>query len=143
MQPVNLRESVIQAELLRMLNDLYRARASRLAAVDGHIPEVIWWIIFLGGLIVTTFTYLFGFNDFRMHVVMTAALALSLSLVVVLIVALDWPFRGEVSVSPDAFIKAEQSWANLTFETTESASQSTQEKSHSGPQIASVPEQRF
>jgi hypothetical protein len=37
-----------------------------------------------------------------MHLAMSGAVAASLSLVVVLIVALDRPFRGEVSVSPDA-----------------------------------------
>ena len=49
MRPADLGEAVIQAELLRTLNDLYRARASRLSAVEGHIPEVIWWIISIGG----------------------------------------------------------------------------------------------
>jgi hypothetical protein len=94
-RPANQGEAVIQAELLRALNNLYIARSSRLAAVQGHIPGVIWSIIFIGGLITTAFTYLFGFHDFRMHVVMTAAVAFSLALVVVLIIALDWPFpRG-------------------------------------------------
>lgn len=61
------------------------------------------------------FTYLFGFHDFRMHLAMAAAVAISLALVVVLIVALDWPLRGAVSISPDAFIKTRQSWADLSF----------------------------
>jgi phosphate transport system substrate-binding protein len=112
-QPVNSGEAVIQGELLRALNNLYIARSSRLAAVQGHIPGVIWSIIFIGGLITTAFTYLFGFHDFRMHMVMTAAVAFSLALVVVLIIALDWPFRGDVSVSPNAYINAELSWADL------------------------------
>jgi hypothetical protein len=116
MQPRNLGEAVIEAELLRTLNDLYRARESRLSAVEGHIPVVIWWIIFLGGAIVTGYTYLFGFHDLRMHLVMTAAVAASLTLVIVLIIALDWPLRGEVSISADAFIKAQHSWASLGFE---------------------------
>jgi hypothetical protein len=116
MQPRNLGEAVIEAELLKTLNELYRARESRLSAVQGHIPVVIWWIILLGGAIVTCYTYLFGFHDLRMHLVMTAAVAASLALVVVLIIALDWPFRGEVSISPDAFIKAQHSWATLPFE---------------------------
>lgn len=110
MQPKTLGESVLQAELLKTLNDLYRARESRLSAAEGHIPGVIWWIIFLGGAIVTAFTYLFGFHDLRMHMVMTAAVAISLLLVVVLIIALDWPFRGEVSIAPDAFLKVQRSW---------------------------------
>jgi len=115
MQPQTMGEEVIQAELLRTLNELYSARASRLSAVEGHIPDIVWWIIFIGGALTTGFTYLFGFHDFRMHMVMTMAVAASLALVVVLIVALDWPFRGEVSISPDAFVKTERSWGDLPF----------------------------
>jgi hypothetical protein len=115
MRPADLGEAVIQAELLRTLNDLYRARASRLSAVEGHIPEVIWWIISIGGALTVGYTYLFGFHDFRMHMVLTGAVATSLALVVVLIVALDWPFRGQVSITPNAFINVEKSWTDLSF----------------------------
>jgi hypothetical protein len=94
---------------------LYGARGSRLAAVQGHIPGVIWWVIFLGGAITTGYTYLFGFDDLRMHLITTAAVSTSMALVVVLILALDWPFRGAVSVTPDALIKTEQSWNDLSF----------------------------
>jgi hypothetical protein len=116
MRPQNTGESVIEAELLRTLNELYSARASRLSAVEGHIPDVVWWIILLGGMITTGYTYLFGFHDFRMHLVMTAAVSATLALVVVLIMALDWPFRGEVSISSDAFTKVEASWSDLQLD---------------------------
>jgi hypothetical protein len=114
-QPTTMGEEVIQAELLKVLNELYSARASRLSAVEGHIPDVVWWIILFGGAITVGFTYLFGFHDFRMHVVMTMAVAASLALVVVLIMALDWPFRGEVSIKPDAYVKTQKSWVDLPF----------------------------
>ena len=107
-------QQVIQAELLKALNQLHSARASRLSALQGHIPDVVWWIILLGGLITVGFTYLFGLHDFRMHVVMTMIVAASLALVVVQIVAMDWPFRGAVSVSPDAYIKTQKSWGNCS-----------------------------
>jgi hypothetical protein len=117
MNPATPGEAVIEAELLKTLNMLYSARSSRLSAVQGHIPEVIWWVIFFGGAITTGYTYLFGFHNFRMHVVTTMAVSTSLSLVVVLIIALDWPFRGKVSVEPDAFVKTERSWSDLSFTT--------------------------
>ena len=109
-------EAVIEAELLKTWNELYRARSSRLSAVEGHIPTLIWWIIFLGAAITTGFTYLFGFQHFGMHVAMTAIVAAMLALVVVLIVALDWPFRGEISITPNAFIMTQRSWSDLSFE---------------------------
>lgn len=117
MRPANQGEEVIEAELLKTLNMLYSARSSRLSAVQGHIPEVIWWVIFIGGAITTGYTFLFGFHNFRMHVVTTTAVSTSLALVIVLIIALDWPFRGKVSVTPEAFVKTEQSWNDLSFAT--------------------------
>lgn len=114
MQPASRGEEVIQAELLRTLNLLYGARTSRLSGVQGHIPGVIWWVIFLGGMITTGYTYLFGFDDLRMHLITTAAISTSMALVVVLIIALDWPFRGVVSVTPDALINTELSWSDLS-----------------------------
>jgi len=117
MHPANSGEAVLEAELLRTLNMLYTARSSRLSAVQGHIPIVIWWIIFIGGAMTVGYTYLFGFHDFRMHMVTTMGVSTLLALVIVLIIALDWPFRGYVSVTPDAFVKTEQSWKDLSFAT--------------------------
>ena len=113
LHPQNMGEQVVEAELLKVLNELYAARADRLSAVEGHIPDAVWWVILLGGMLTTGYMYLFGFHDFRMHLVMTAAVSATLALVVVLIVAMDWPFRGEVSISSDAFVKVQQSWAEL------------------------------
>lgn len=107
-QPATAGEQVVEAEFLRTLNELYKAREARLTAAGGHIPVVIWWIIFLSGALTTGFTYLFGFENFRMHLAMTGSVAASLALVVVLIVALDWPFRGDWSVGPEAFVNVEQ-----------------------------------
>ena len=132
MRPHNAGEAVIQAELLRTLNMLYSARSSRLSAVQGHIPEVIWWIIFLGGAITTGYTYLFGFDDLRMHLITTAAVSTSMALVVVLIVALDWPFRGAVSVTSDGLLKTEQSWKDLYFSSSGSQSSRVELAPNSG-----------
>ena len=109
-QPATAGQQVVEAEFMRTLNELYKAREARLTAAGGHIPIVIWWIIFLSGALTSGFTYLFGFENFRMHLAMTGAVAASLALVVVLIVALDWPFRGDLSVGPEAFVSVEQTW---------------------------------
>ena len=114
--PQNSGEAVIEAELLRTWNDLYNARSARLSAVQGHIPGVIWCIIFFGAAITTGYTYLFGFENFGMHIAMTATVAATLALVIVLIIALDWPFRGEISVSPDPFIMTQHSWADAPID---------------------------
>ena len=51
-----------------------------------------------------------------MHLVMTGIVAATLALVIVMIIALDWPFRGEISVSPDPFIMTQQSWTEAPIQ---------------------------
>jgi hypothetical protein len=111
--PQSLGESVIEAELLTSWNKLYLARSSRLSAVESHVPAVIWWIIFFGAVITTGYTYFFGSENLPMHMAMTATVAATLALVVVLILALDWPFRGDISVTPDPFIMTRDSWSEM------------------------------
>jgi hypothetical protein len=109
-------EAVIEAEMLKTWNELYNARSARLSAVQGHIPGVIWAIVFFGAAITTGYTYFFGYENFAMHLAMTATLAATLGLIIVMIIALDWPFRGEISVSPEPFIMTQQSWAEAPIE---------------------------
>jgi hypothetical protein len=45
-----------------------------------------------------------------MHLAITGIVAATLALLITMIIALDWPFRGEISVSPDPFIITQHSW---------------------------------
>jgi hypothetical protein len=101
--PQNRMDQVIVAEILKTLNALYDARRTRILAADNAIPEVVWWIAALGTAVTIAFTYLFGAHNFGVHLTATALVAASMSLVIVLIVSLDRPFRGELSVSVEAY----------------------------------------
>jgi hypothetical protein len=106
--PANLGQSVVQAEILRTLNELYSARRGRLLAASEGVPAIVWWIMGLGGALTVVFSFFFGVPSFRMHLAMTGMLAASLALVFVLIIELDWPFRGTLSVSPGAFVAVKE-----------------------------------
>lgn len=95
--------AAIHSEILHTANDLYRARRDRLVAAASRIPNVMWVITLLGGALTVGFSFLFGVPKFRIHLLMTGLLAASLALVIVLIVAFDCPFRGDLSVSADAY----------------------------------------
>jgi hypothetical protein len=115
-RPANAGEAVIQGQLLRSLNSLYDARRGRLLAAGEHVPAVVWWIIALGAMLTVSFTYLFGLPNIKMHAVITGMLAASLAIVVVLIVAFDYPFRGSLSVSDEAFRAVKQNMETLVFQ---------------------------
>ncbi len=108
-QPVTPAEQVTYAEMMRTLNELYAARRDRLAAARQGIPGVIWWIIGLGCVNTVVFSFFFGMPSRRMHYAMTGMLAGSMALVIVLIIALDWPFRGDLSASVEPFLAVRDS----------------------------------
>lgn len=54
-------------------------------------------------MIVVGFTYLFDLRSTAAHMLMVAALALTIGLVLFTIGALDYPFSGDIRVGPDAF----------------------------------------
>jgi protein-S-isoprenylcysteine O-methyltransferase Ste14 len=86
------------------MNDLIKARRSRILAAGEHLPYVVWQILILAGMVAVGYSYLFGANSFPIHLAATGLISATIALVFVLIIALDYPFRGEVSVGDDAFV---------------------------------------
>ena len=74
-----------------------------LIAAEDHIASSVWWVVLLGSGLTIGLTFLFGMESYKMHALLTSVGAASLALVVVLIAAFDYPFRGEVQISPHAF----------------------------------------
>jgi hypothetical protein len=107
----------IFSETLYRLNSLYDARRNRILASQDHINPMVWSVVILGAAITIAFTYLYGMESFVMHLFMTGASAASLALVIVLILAFDYPFRGEVQIAPDGFenVRHNMKLAGVTF----------------------------
>jgi hypothetical protein len=70
------------------------------------LPAILWAVLLVGGVITVGFTYLFGLRSTVVHVLMVAALALIIGLVLFTVAALDYPFRGDVRIGPEAFEQA-------------------------------------
>ena len=91
---------------LQRIHELTDARQERLLHADAGLPSILWAVLLIGGVIVVGFTYLFGLHSTFVHTLMVAALALTIALVLFTVGALDYPFRGDVRVGPDAFVSA-------------------------------------
>lgn len=103
-EPLTMGQNVNKGEMLHTVNELIKARRSRILAAGEHLPLVVWQILLLAGAVAVGYTYLFGAHSFGIHVAITGLISATIALVFVLIIALDYPFRGEVSVGDEAFV---------------------------------------
>jgi hypothetical protein len=102
-QPKTTGDGIVMQEMLRSLNELYNSRRSRLDAAAGHIPDAVWWVVVFLGALTIGFMALLGMRSGWMHFALAAGLTTAMIVVVALIVQLDYPFRGEISISADPF----------------------------------------
>jgi hypothetical protein len=96
-------EQVLYAQMLDRVHELGDARRDRLLEAREGLPAILWVVLVVGAVVVVGFTYLFGLENTTTHTLMVAALALVISLVLFTVGALNYPFKGDIRVQPDAF----------------------------------------
>ena len=96
-------EKTVTSEVLERLNTFQILRRNRIQLGVSGVEPVLWLVVLFGGVMNLGLTYLFWMEDYRLQQVLTGGLGLTIGLVIFVIVALDHPLWGEVSVSPAAF----------------------------------------
>ena len=103
-EPSNQREEIIYEDALRQgvhRNELSRARLSN---VTTGLPTVLWWVVAVGAAINIVLIWMQDM-EVHVHMILGAVLASILGLVIFLIAELDNPFRGDISIGPDAIAR--------------------------------------
>jgi hypothetical protein len=104
--PAKPGQAVLMQQMLRDLDALYIARSSRLDAARGHIPSLVWAVIIILGFATIGYAMFVDAHGLASHMLMLAGLTAAITLVIALIVELDFPFRGVISVDPQAYTRA-------------------------------------
>ncbi len=71
--------------------------------MQGSAGGIVWAIILLGTALTVALTDFFGTENMRAHLLLTAITGTSIGLVLCMIVVLDFPFQGAVSIEPKPF----------------------------------------
>ena len=100
--PADLGEATLFAEAISQANELVELRSQRLANVNGGIPDILWWVVLLGAGVNTLLLWMVN-TERHVHVVLTALLSAFTGLVIFLIAAMDYPYRGQVSIGSEPF----------------------------------------
>src|SRR5829696_3697898 len=96
-------EQVLYERGLMDLHNAIDARRSRLLEVREGIPNLLWVVLVVGGVITVSLTYLFGLKSNLAHALMVAALTLLICGILFTIGEFNYAFSGIVEIRPDAF----------------------------------------
>lgn len=104
-EPKTERESVLFQAAITQFNDMLEHRGARVASIDNGLPIVLWWIVLVGAILNMIFLYILRIEPLRTHMLLIALVSTFISFMIFLIIALDHPFVGELSVDPTPFEK--------------------------------------
>ncbi len=103
-KPANEHQKIWYQEIITRLNNFYNARNHRIQAAKESIPDFMWSVMLVGALITVGFSFLFGTENIWAQSFMIASLSGVITLVLLLIIALDHPYSGIIIVTPEAFV---------------------------------------
>ena len=96
-------ERAMESEGLSQLNQLYSYRRSRVQQKDTALPAALWYVVLLGGALNLLLAYLVTGLSLRSHIALTTIFAATVGLMIFMIIAVDHPMWGSLSVSPDSY----------------------------------------
>jgi hypothetical protein len=102
-EPVTEAQKILHASALYSYNNYIILRRLRLQNVTKGVSEMIWWVVFFGGLINLILSWLFVVSHRSLHILMNALLGSLIGALIYLIIVLDHPFSGWFKVSSEPF----------------------------------------
>lgn len=102
-QTKNETQKIFLAESVKKLNQASELRRQRLLYASTGLHPLLYFVLFAGSLITITFTMLFGTENIIPHLIMTSMLAAMIAITLFIIIAMDYPFTGDISIKSDAF----------------------------------------
>ncbi len=101
--PKTPQEQIIFSKIVRTLENLSKLRGQRLLQMDTSLPPLIWLALIFGSLVTILFSVFFGAEKLWVHAVLTSMLAVIIATTYFLIIQLDYPFMGGISVEPSSY----------------------------------------
>jgi hypothetical protein len=90
-------------QLLERMNELSSVRRLRILHSGMAVHPILWMVLFIGAVILVFYTLLFSDKNPWIQIAITVFMMLIVMLGLLVIISLQYPFTGAVSVQPDAF----------------------------------------
>lgn len=107
-EPATEQQKIIATQTYRTFDDLVQSRRTRINSITTELPSPIWVMIVMGAVLSVVATWFFHTERFSMHVWLSVVYSALIGLLIYLIVSLDNPYRGRISVGPEPLIRVYQ-----------------------------------
>lgn len=101
--PVNNKDQQSYSLMLSNMEELTAARRFRMVSAKGGLPLILWAVLIAGGVLTIWFTYFFYMESLIAQIIMTAGVAVFMSMNVYLIYICQNPYRVELGVKRTGF----------------------------------------
>ena len=102
-EPDSARTEAFYDDAVRQLNAALEARRDRLDDAEAGLPWVIVVLLLVGSLVILGYTVLVGSRSFGFHAIGAVSIALVVGLSLVVLIALVYPFSGDLAIDPAPF----------------------------------------
>ncbi len=102
-EPRSARTRAFYDDAVRQLNTALEARRNRLDDAEGGLPWVMVVLLLVGSVVILGYAVLVGSRSFGFHAVGAGSIALVVGLSLVVLIALVYPFSGDLAISPAPF----------------------------------------
>ncbi len=99
-EPKTNREQACYGNLLTNLSQIGDCRRYRALSNSGTVSPVLWAVLIAGGTLTLIFTYFFGIESLAVQSVMTAFVALTLAMNILLVLLFSNPYKGYLRIYP-------------------------------------------
>lgn len=101
--PENKNQEAFLADYLERMSELSTSRRLRIMYSRSEVNPILLIVIFSGAFPSVIFTFLFSTKHGWVHVVVSSFITGLIGMSLLVLLSLQYPFTGDVSVSPDAF----------------------------------------
>ncbi|MFZ3471799.1 DUF4239 domain-containing protein [Streptomyces sp. 4.24] len=104
--PPTARDQAFYGEAVTRLNDAAAMRRERVNIATNALPILLQVLVYGGALVIILLTFLHGLRSLRIQLLFVASVAGLIGFSLLLVLVLDRPFAGELSVSSEPFKEA-------------------------------------
>jgi|SRR5262245_34270427 len=102
-EPVTEAQKALALETVASFSRMMEARRIRVDSVERRLPGVMWLVIVGGAFISLVSAFFFPVLDARVHRAQSGLLATFIGIVIIIILALDRPFDGDLGLRPTPY----------------------------------------